>query len=100
MRAGLRYEPRMSKFTTIVLTAAVCLPLGAFAKDAMLKGHPNLQKARTSLNDAQKYIEASQKANEKVWTDEGGHGQKAKEAIETAKSELDKAAEWVNSHSK
>ena len=90
----------MSKFTTIVLTAAVCLPLGAFAKDAMLKGHPNLQKARNSLNDAQRYIDASQKANEKVWGDEGSHGQKAKEAIQTAKTELDAAAEWVNGHVK
>ncbi|HEY1817080.1 MAG TPA: hypothetical protein VGG74_32255 [Kofleriaceae bacterium] len=88
----------MSKLTTIVLTAAVCLPLGAFAKDAVLKGHPNLQKARTSLNDADHWISESQKANEKVWTDEAGHGQKAKAAIATAKSELDAAAEWVNRH--
>jgi hypothetical protein len=88
----------MSKFTTIVLTAAVCLPLGAFAKDAMLKGHPNLQKARASLSDADHWISESQKANEKVWGDEGGHGQKAKAAIATAKSELDMAAEWVNKH--
>jgi hypothetical protein len=88
----------MSKFTTIVLTAAVCLPLGAFAKDAMLKGHPNLQKARASLNDADHWISESQKANEKVWGDEGNHGQKAKAAIATAKSELDMAAEWVNKH--
>jgi hypothetical protein len=90
----------MSKFSTIALTAVVCLPLGAFAKDVMLKGHPNLQKARTSLADADKWISASQKANEGVWGDEGGHGQKAKAAIATAKSELDLAAEWVNSHAK
>ncbi|HEY1552335.1 MAG TPA: hypothetical protein VGG28_31125 [Kofleriaceae bacterium] len=90
----------MSKFTTIVITAAICLPLGAFAKDAMLKGHPNLQKARTSLADADKYISASQAANEAVWKDEGGHGQKAKEAIGNAKHELDLAAEWVNTHAK
>jgi hypothetical protein len=88
----------MSKFSTIVITAAICLPIGAFAKDAMLKGHPNLQKARTSLNDADKWISASQQANEAVWKDEGGHGQKAKAAISTAKSELDLAAEWVNTH--
>ena len=90
----------MSKFSTIALTAIVCLPLGAFAKDVMLKGHPNLQKARASLADADRYIEASQKANEKVWSDEGGHGQKAKAAIATAKSELDLAATWVSSHVK
>ena len=88
----------MSKLRIAVLTAAIALPLGAFAKDAMLKGHPNLEKARASLNDAERFITASQKANERVWGDEGGHGKKAKEAIQTAKQELDLAAEWVNSH--
>ena len=90
----------MSKLRTVILTAAIALPLGAFAKDVVLKGHPNLQKARASLNEADKYITASQKANEAVWGDEGGHGKRAKEAIATAKSELDLAAEWVNSHHK
>jgi hypothetical protein len=88
----------MSKFSTVIITAAICLPLGAFAKDAMLKGHPNLQKARAALNDADKYISASQAANEAIWKDEGGHGQKAKEAITNAKTQLDAAAEWVNNH--
>ena len=88
----------MSKLRIAVLTAVIALPLGAFAKDAMLKGHPNLEKARASLNEAERYITASQKANERVWGDEGGHGKKAKEAIETAKQELDLAAGWVNSH--
>jgi hypothetical protein len=88
----------MSKLRIAVITAAIALPLGAFAKDAMLKGHPNLEKARASLNDAERYIAASQKANEGVWKEEGGHGRKAKEAIETAKQELDLAAEWVNKH--
>ena len=90
----------MSKLRIAVITAAIALPLGAFAKDAMLKGHPNLEKARASLNEAERYITASQKANERVWGDEGGHGKRAKEAIETAKQELDLAAEWVNSHPK
>jgi len=88
----------MSKLTTLVLTAAICLPLGAFAKDAMLKGHPNLQKAHAALNDADRYITESQKANEAIWKDEGNHGQKAKEAIAAAKTQLDLAAEWVNNH--
>jgi len=90
----------MSKLRTVILTAAIALPMGAFAKDVILKGHPNLEKARASLNDADKWITASQKANEGVWGDEGGHGQRAKEAIGTAKHELDLAAEWVNSHHK
>ncbi|TMQ02701.1 MAG: hypothetical protein E6J91_50495 [Deltaproteobacteria bacterium] len=90
----------MSRLRTVLITAAIALPLGAFAKDAMLKGHPNLQKARAALNEADRFITASQKANEHVWGDEGGHGKRAKEAIATAKQELDLAAEWVNSHEK
>ena len=66
----------------------------------MLRGHPNLEKARAALNEADKFIVASQKANERVWGDEGSHGKKAKEAIATAKQELDLAAEWVNAHPK
>jgi hypothetical protein len=89
----------MSKLRTIALTAAICLPLGAMA-DVMLKGHPHLQAAHKALNTALTEITASQKANEKVWGDEGGHGKQAKEAIESAKKELDLAAEWVNSHGK
>jgi hypothetical protein len=87
----------MSKLRTIVLTAVIAFPLGAVAKDA-LKGHPNLEKARASLNDAEKWIGKSQEANEGVWKDEGGHGQKAKELIGQAKEQLNLAAEWVNTH--
>ena len=90
----------MSKLRTIIITAAIALPLGAFAKDAVLKGHPNLEKARASLNEADKWISKSQEANEGVWKDEGGHGKRAKEAIATAKHELDLAAEWVNAQKK
>jgi hypothetical protein len=89
----------MSKLRIAIITAAVALPLGAFAGGA-LRGHPNLEKARASLTEAERYITASQKANEGVWKEEGGHGQKAKEAIETAKQELELAAEWVNKHGK
>lgn len=90
----------MTRLRIAVLTAAIALPLGAFARDAMLEGHPNLEKARASLNEAERHITASQKANERGWGDEGGHGKKAKEAIQTAKRELDLAAGWVNSHAR
>ena len=90
----------MTTLRTVLITAVIALPLGALAKDAVLKGHPNLEKARASLNDADKWITASQKANEGIWGDEGSHGKRAKEAIATAKQELDLAAEWVNSHHK
>jgi hypothetical protein len=90
----------MTKLRAIVISAAIALPVAALAKDVFLKGHPNLEKARMSLIEADKHITESQKANEKVWGDEGGHGKRAKEAIDTAKKELDLAAEWVNSHQK
>jgi hypothetical protein len=87
----------MSKFTAIALTAAICVPLGA-SLAGPLRGHPNLEKARNSLNDADSWISKSQEANEGVWKDENGHGQKAKQLIHDAKEQLDKAAEWVNNH--
>lgn len=84
----------MKTISAIALTAAICLPLGAFAKDK-LAGHPNLEKARASLDEADKFITESQKANE--WGgDEGGHGKKAKEAISLAKDELRQAADFLN----
>ncbi len=82
------------------VSAVVFFPLGVLAADPILKGHPNLQKARQSLGDAQDWISKSQAANEHVWGVEGGHGQAAKESIAKAKHELDLAAEWVNSHEK
>ena len=87
----------MTKFRTVLITAIIALPLGAIAGGA-LRGHPNLEKARNALNDADRYIEASQHANEGVWKDEGGHGQRAKELIGQAKEQLNLAAEWVNHH--
>ena len=87
----------MKKLRTILVTAAIAFPLGALAKDAVLKGHPNLQHARHALGESQKWIGKSQEANEKVWGVEGGHAERAKDLIGQAKKELDLAAEWVNS---
>lgn len=87
----------MTKLRTVLFTAIIALPLGAIAGGA-LRGHPNLEKARSALNEADRFIEASQRANEGVWKDEGGHGQKAKELIGQAKEQLNLAAEWVNHH--
>jgi hypothetical protein len=89
----------MSKLRTIALTAVIVFPLGVLA-DPFLKGHPNMQKARQALDQADHWIGESQKANERVWGDEGGHGRRAHELIGQAKHEMDLAAEWVNSHGK
>ena len=67
----------MSKLRTAVITAAIALPLGAFATDACSRA------TRTSRRPAprqrgRQVITASQKANERVWGDEGSHGNKAR----------------------
>jgi hypothetical protein len=87
----------MSKLRIIALTAVLAGSAGFLAAQP-LRGHPNLQKAREALNNADKWISASQEANESVWKDEGGHGQKAKALIGQAKVQLEAAAEWVNHH--
>jgi len=88
----------MKRIGTILITAAIALPLGALAGDVVLTGHPYLERAHHALNDAHRWITRSQEANEKIWGVEGGHGHRAKEYIERAQQELDLAAEWVNSH--
>ena len=65
-----------------------------------LKGHPNLLKAEKSLVAAWNAISKSQMANECVFGIEGGHGAKAKEAIEAAFKQVYDAAEYVNTHAK
>jgi hypothetical protein len=65
-----------------------------------LKGHPNLLKAEKSLVAAWNAISKSQQANECVFGVEGGHGAKAKEAIEAAFKEVYDAGEYVNTHAK
>ena len=65
-----------------------------------LKGHPNLLKAEKSLVASWNAISKSQQANECVFGLEGGHGAKAKEAIEAAFKQVHDAGEYVNTHAK
>jgi hypothetical protein len=89
---------KMKTIGAVLITAALAFSLGVLAGDVILKGHPNLQKAHHALNEADHWITESQKANEKIWSVEGSHGKRAKEAVAKAKHEMDLAAEWVNSH--
>jgi hypothetical protein len=77
-----------SKLRTIILTAIIALPLGAFAESA-LKGHPNLIAADKAIQNAREKIVAAQQANE---FDMDGHAQKAKDALDTAVKEIKIAA--------
>jgi hypothetical protein len=94
----------MSKLRTVLITAALALPLAAFADNkehaatGPLKGHPNLIAAEKKLHAAAKSISKSQEANECVFGVEGGHGAKAKTDIEAAEKQVWDAAEWVTTH--
>ncbi len=79
----------MSKLRTILITAAIALPVGVFAGGAVAK-HPNLAAADKALATAMEKITAAQKANE--W-DMDGHAAKAKDAIKLAQDEVKLAAE-------
>ena len=54
--------------------------------------------AEKALVAAFKSVSRSQEANECVFGLEGGHGEKAKEAIDFAFKQLTEAAEWINTH--
>jgi hypothetical protein len=82
----------IDKLRTVLITAAIALPLGAFAGGAV-KGHPNLIAADKAIENAWEKIVAAQKANE---FDMDGHAQKAKDALDTAVHEIKVAAEVAN----
>jgi len=82
----------MKIFNVAILAAAVVLPI-TFAAAGPMKGHPNLVKAQNDINNAWTHITASQEAHE---FDAGGHAEKAKAALSTAKDEVKLAAESEN----
>jgi hypothetical protein len=95
----------MLKISTGLFAAlTLCLSLTARADElkrhSALKNHPNLINAEWELFNAFEAITRSQQANECVWGDEGGHGQKAKADIEVARKQVYEAAEWVSTHEK
>jgi len=95
----------MIKLRTVLISAALVVSATAFADwtykaHGALKGHGNLIAAEKKLHSAVESVTKSQKANECVFGVEGGHGAKAKEAIEAAEHQVWDAAEWVNTHVK
>lgn len=93
----------MKTFRPVLFGMLLCGSFGlAMAGDvkphSALKGHPNFITAEKDLMAASKSISKSQEANECVFRVEGGHGAKAKEAIEAAEKQVWEAAEWANTH--
>lgn len=99
----------MSKFTAILITAAVCLPLGALlSRDAtadqrrnnlrygaVIAEHPRLSRAQAALHAALEELQASQQANEMLWTDQTGRAAATKAAVERAVQTLDGTTTWL-----
>jgi hypothetical protein len=98
----------MSKFTAILITAAVCLPLGALLSreatadrrrndryGAVIAEHPRLSRAQAALHDALDELQASQRANEMLWSDPTGRAAETKAAVEKAVQMLDGTANWL-----
>jgi hypothetical protein len=102
-------EATMSKLATILVTAAVCLPLGAllhrdaaaerrvnaFLDAAVIEDHPRLARARGALHAALAEIEASQRAGEMLWSDRTGRAAATKTAVERAVRTMDGTADWL-----
>jgi hypothetical protein len=115
----------MSKLTAVILTAAICLPLGALLSGQAsadrrqntlpgdvavrhrrllmrntyggLVGYRQLFRAQDALHEALEAIEASQRDSEAVWNDTSGRVAGTREAVERAVQAIDQTATWVAS---
>jgi len=102
----------MHKLGAIVVTAAICLPLGALLrgdasadrrKNALpavdiggeIAGHRHLSRAHAALHEAATALEASQQSDEPLWSDATGRAAAVTDAIQKAVSTMDRTAEWV-----
>jgi hypothetical protein len=96
----------MSKITAIVVTAAICLPLGALlrrdasaqvtpAQVRVIEGHRHLSRAQAALHDALKELDLSRQSGEMVWTDRSGRVEATTEALTRATLAFDQMASWV-----
>lgn len=111
----------MSKLTAVILTAAICLPLGAVLQgsasadrrtnslpgdvavrhrmlltggfdSASVVGHPQLSRAQNALHEAVDALEASQRDNEPFWSDSSGHSV----AVAKVREQIDAAARTLD----
>lgn len=115
----------MSRLLAVVITAAICLPLGALLQhdaeadrrrsslpgDVALRhrrllvtnqawvtaidGHPHLALAQAAMREAAAEIAASQQAAEPMWTDQTGRAEVTRDAIAHAQEVVDHTAEWI-----
>lgn len=98
----------MSKFAAIVVTAAVCLPLGALIKSAvaerrmnhfsrgyLIEGHRHLSRAQAALHEALEEMKASERSDELLWSDTTGRASETRAAVERAVLLFDGTADWV-----
>jgi hypothetical protein len=109
----------------VVITAAVCLPLGAMLQrdaaadrrksslphDVALRhrrllvtnqawitaidGHPHLALAQAAVREAAAEIVASQQAAEPMWSDQSGRAEVTRDAIAHATDVVEHTAQWI-----
>jgi hypothetical protein len=99
----------MSKFVAVVITAAICVPLGALLHGDVsaerrlddlshvvdIEGHRNFGRAHAALHEALMAIDCSIQTHEVVWTDKTGRAAATKKAIEDAGAIFDRTADWL-----
>ena len=112
----------MSKLTAVILTAAICLPLGALLQGSAsadrrknslpsdvaaryqrvfdgpfgVAGHRQLSRAQIALHEALDAMDASRRDSEGIWSDTSGRASAIQDAIERAVQAIDLTAAWVN----
>lgn len=100
----------MSKITAIVVTAGICLPLGALlrrdasaqvtpmngvAQVRVIEGHRHLARAQAALHEALQELDLSRQSGEMVWTDRSGRVEATTDALTRATLAFDQMAGWV-----
>jgi hypothetical protein len=87
---------KRNRLIQIVLGLAIITSLVAVTMAGPLAGHPNLRRARNSINRALADCRAA-RADERHG-EFGGHRDRAEDLLNQAKAELDAAAEFANTH--
>ncbi len=84
----------MKKYGISIILGFLAVGAVALAQPAM-QGHPRLSAARDSINQALEQLRAA-KAEDKA--EFGGHRNRAEQLLKQAEQEINKAAQYANTH--
>ena len=107
----------MKKLGLVLLGALIAFPLGALTRDAgaerrrVIIASPSrgvvlgsmseseyrhLERADDALHEALSELQASQRANEGIWSDRSGRAKDARDAVEKTVEKLDQLIDWAS----